>query len=293
MNFRLMTIFCEVVEKGVMARAAEALGMTAAAVTKAVADLEEDLGTRLLHRTTRKMQVTEDGIHYYETSRFLLNQAKDLHQQLSNKRNQIRGRLRISVPVSFGISQMSEMLKRFSKLYPLVELDIHLEDREIDLIKEGFDLAVRIRRTMRDSSLIARPFGEFQILPVATKNFVSKQGPIKKPADLRNLSFLSYSLSTELNRLTFVSPQERVTLNLKPSIQVNNSIILKQLVLMDHGFGAFPDFLIREELQKGKLEHLLPKFSIGSAKGWMIYPSRKFTPAPVKAFADFFLKEFK
>lgn len=288
MNHRLMNIYCRVVESGVMARAADELEMTAAAVTKAIAELEKGLGARLLQRTTRRLQLTETGRIYYEASRRLLDQIYELHDQIGQISGSVQGRLRMSVPVSFGLTHLCEPLSRFQKLYPLVELDVCLEDRETNLFEEDFDLAIRIQRNMQDSSLIARPFGEFKILAVATKTYLAKYPSIRKPADLEGHKFLAYSLSSEPNRISFPSSKGRPSYSFKPTIKINNSLMLKQLLMLDQGIGVFPEFLVNEEIRAGKIEQLLPKYSIGLARGWVVYPSRRYTPTPVKAFAEFF-----
>lgn len=289
MNLRLMSIFCKVVETGVMAHAAGELDMTPAAVTKAIGELEHSLGLRLLNRTTRKMQLTAAGLQYYDACVAVLSQVSEMHSQFSSLASEVKGRLKIVAPMSYGVSNISDVLVAFTKEYPKVDLVVHLEDGPTDLIEEGYDLAIRIQRNMKDSSLIAKSFGEFEIVLVCSKAYMDKNGPIRKPADLKKHRCMSYSNAKHPNRWIFSNDDEQIEHGFTPYIETNSSMLLKNLAEKDKGICYLPSFLIKDELKSGKLVRVLPQYSIGTAKAWIVYPSRKFNPPAVLKFTEFFL----
>ena len=289
MNLRAVSIYCKVVEKGVMAHAARDLEMTPAAITKAISELEQSLGFRLLNRTTRKLQLTDAGRRYYESCLELLHHADEIQREFSGLATEVRGRLRIAAPMFYGIRYLSEVLNGFMQKYPEVEIVIHLEDRKVDLVEEGYDLAIRIVRDMPDSTMVARAFGEFEGVLVCARNYQKTHGVIQSLADLSHHHCFAYSNARNPNIWSFKHRGAMKEFKFKPRFESNNSSLIKELVLREKGVSIFPSFLVQEELESGKLVRLLPTYSMGTPKGWIVYPSRKFNPAVVTAFAEFFL----
>lgn len=293
MNFKSMSVFCKVVDHGVMAHAAEDLQLTPAAVSKIVGDLEESLGIRLLQRTTRRLQLTEAGMHYYEACVKILQDIEDVHQQFSQLSQEVKGRLKIAAPMSYGLTQLSAVIREFHGMYPKVSITLHLEDATVNLIEEGYDIAIRIQREMKDSSLVASLFAEYPHHLVCSKSYKKEKGAIQTPDDLKEQRCLAYTHAKQRNRWVMSYRGRTYTHAFEPAVAVNNSLFLKDLMMQGEGIGLLPSFLIERELKAGSVIPVLPQYIFEPAKGWIVYPSRRFHPPAVTRFVEFFCKRNK
>lgn len=290
MNIKSMAVFCKVVDKGVMAHAAEDLQMTAAAVSKIIGELEDKLGLRLMQRTTRRLQLTEAGARYYQACVRILQDIDEVHQQFSQLSTEVKGRLKIAAPMSYGLTQLTGLIRDFKRLHPEVEIAMHLEDTTVDLIAEGYDIAIRIQREMKDSTLVGRLFAEFPHYLVCSRSYQKEMGAIKTFDDLAGQRCLAYSNSRQRSRWVMSYRGQTFTHPFQPHIEVNNSLFLKDLMLQGQGICLLPSFLIAKEVKTRKVVHLLPHYSFEPGKGWIVYPSRKFHPPAVTRFVEFFCK---
>ncbi|HYX38893.1 MAG TPA: LysR family transcriptional regulator [Oligoflexus sp.] len=293
MNIRSMSVFCKVVDKSVMAHAAQELQMTPAAVSKIIGELEEKLGVRLLQRTTRRLQLTEAGTRYYHACVKILQEIDDVHQQFSQLSTEVQGRLRITAPMSYGLTMLANAIRDFKMLHPNVEISLQLEDAAVNLIEEGFDLAIRIQRKMKDSSLVANLFGEFKHYLVCSRAYKDEMGSIRTPEDLGNHRCLAYTNSMHRNRWIFHRNDKSFTHHFQPHIEANSSLFLSELMRQGQGVCLLPSFLIEEAVKRKEVVHLLPQYALESGKGWIVYPSRKFQPPAVTRFVEFFCKRQK
>lgn len=286
MNLRAMAVYCKVAERGVMAQAAHELELTPAAVTKIIAELEHALGVRLINRTTRKLHLTEAGQHYYTACQGLLEQADAMHRQFSSLATQVVGRLKIAAPISFS-TQLSGAIDAFLRAYPQVKLVINFDDKVVDLLDGGYDLAIRIQREMKDSTLVARRFAEFETMLLCASSWYRAHGPIRTPADLKSHPCLAYSNAKTPSRWVMTSRKGRFTHAFQPQIETNNSPFIKQLALAGHGICVMPSFLAEDELASGALVRVLPTYSLGKATGWIVYPGRKLNSPVAARFGEF------
>lgn len=288
MNLKAMAVYCKVVERGVMAHAATELEMTPAAVTRTIAELEQALGVRLINRTTRKLHLTENGREYYEACQLLLEQAAEMHNRFATLSTIPAGRLRMSAPMSFGQHYLPEVLAAFRSEYPAVDIILHLDDRVVDIVEDGFDLAIRIRRNMKDSSLVAKTFAEFEQMIVCAPSFLERHAPISTPGDLKGLDCLAYSLARSPRRWQFRNKSGKALVHgFAPTLEANSSIFLKRVVLNGQGICSLPSFLVEQEIRSGQLVRLLPNWHHGTATGWLVYPGRKLNPPALTCFVDF------
>ncbi|WDE06067.1 LysR family transcriptional regulator [Thalassomonas viridans] len=291
MKLKAMTIFCKVVEKGVMAHAAEELNITPAAVSKVISELEESLGTRLLNRTTRKLILTPAGVKYYESSNHILNQIEDLHDHFFDMSNELKGELKITAPISYGLTDFPQIVAGFQSLHPQISVSVHLHDAVLDLIENNYDLAIRIQREMKNSSLIAKAFDTFDHYIVCSKSYYAKHGPINDHEALKAHNCLANSNSLTPNTWHLNKDRQQYTHKFVTNTQINSSNLIKQLALKDMGICLLPKFLIEEELKSGAMVQLLPDYRLKQATGWIVYPGKKFKRPIVNEFIDYFLKE--
>lgn len=288
MNLRSMEVFCMVVKKGVMARAADELQMTPAAVSRCITDLEEGLGKKLLSRTTRKMSVTPEGKYYYQEALQLLEGFENLHSEFESISNERKGSIKIAAPMSFGLAQLGPIVSGFKERHSGVDIEISLQDTVADIVEEGYDLAIRIRRSIKSSSLIGRKIQEFSHHIVASPSLVKEYGKLRRPEDLGRFPCLAYSGSSTPNRWKLRYRSKNYVHKFKPAISVNNSQFLIELARNGQGVCMIPAFLAKEALRKGGLVELLPLYEKPNASCWLVYPSRKFQKPIVQDFIEYF-----
>lgn len=289
MNLRLMQVFCMVVKKGVMARAADELQMTPAAVSRSITDLEEGLGRKLLNRTTRKMSVTPEGKHYYQEALQLLDGFNKLHNEFEILADEKKGSIKVAAPMSYGLAQLNPIVSSFKEKYSDVRIEISLEDSITDIVEEGYDVAIRIRRNIKSSSLIGRKVQDFTHHIVANPKFFKDNHQIKTPKDLEKVPCMAYSGSSTPNKWKIKLKKKIFVHKFKADISVNNSQFLIELAKSGRGVCMVPSFLVNELLQKGELIELLPNYEKPIASCWLVYPSRKFQRPIVQDFMKHFI----
>ncbi len=290
MNLRSMEVFCRVVKKGVMARAADELQMTPAAVSRCITELEEALGKKLLSRTTRKMSVTPEGRHYYEQAIQILDGFHKLHDEFETLTSEKKGNVKIAAPMSYGLVQLGPIVSSFKQKYPDVTIEVLLQDSITDIVEQGYDLAIRIRRNMKSTSLIGRKIQEFNHHIVASPERLKGLGKIKTPDDLKKVPCLAYSGSSTPNKWKLQFRKKKYTHTFKPEITVNNSQFLIELAKKGRGVCMVPTFLAKEPLGKGELVELFPDYEKPRACCWLVYPSRKFQRPIVQDFIHHFIE---
>ncbi|WP_065187550.1 LysR family transcriptional regulator [Shewanella woodyi] len=291
MKLKTMNVFCKVVEKGVMAHAADDLNITPAAVSKIISELEESLGTRLLNRTTRKLILTQSGIEYYESCHSIINQINDLHEHFSQLSTELKGELRIAAPTSYGLTDLPQIIAGFQKRFPQISVSINLHDAVTDLIENNYDLAIRIQREMKSSSLIAKAFRSFNHYIVCSKSYYALHSPIENHEDLKQHNCLANSNAFTANRWQLSKNNKIYTHKFIARTEINNSNLIKKLVLDNVGIALLPEFLIEDEIQSGELVQILPDYQLKQATGWLIYPSKKFKRPVVNTFIEYFLQQ--
>lgn len=284
-DLNALAVYAKVVERESFTRAAEDLGLSKSAISKQIARLEDRLGARLLNRTTRKLAPTEVGRAFYERCRRIVAEAEEAERAVTDLSSAPRGRLRVAAPMSFGILHLGPLLPAFMQRYPEVEVDIVLNDRRVDLIEEGFDLAVRIA-DLPDSSLIAKKLAPARRRVVATPDYWDRRGRPSHPRDLAGHDCLRYAYLPNPNEWPFEGPEGPFTQKVSGPMIANNGDVLRQVALGGLGVLMTPTFFCGEELADGRLEAVLDDFEAGDINVYAVYPHNRHLSAKVRAFVD-------
>ena len=279
-------MFSAVVDASSFVAAADSLGMSKAAVSRYVSELEQRLGVRLMHRTTRKLSLTPEGEVFLARCRDILASIESSEAEISTRSVTASGLLKVSVPVSFGIRHLAPLWSEFLSDHPQVTLDVQLADRVIDLVDEGFDLAVRIAR-LPDSSLISRQLTSTRLVLCAAPSYLKRRGTPAHPSELAQHDVLGYSLMAMGDQWQFTGPEGPVCVKVRPRMWTNNGDSCVAAALQGSGIQLQPTFLIDEELASGQLVEILPQFRSVELGIYAIYPSRKFVLPKVRAMVEF------
>lgn len=289
-RFEDMRCFMEVVDKGSVTRAAESMSIAPSAVSRRIKDLEARLGAQLLTRTTRSMSLTEAGQGFYDRCQAILAQVDEAESEVSNASCALHGPLRVAAPLSFGVGYLSPILAGFAAANPELELDIDLSDRQVDLVSEGFDLAVRIG-TLRDSSMIARKLCEVRTLLVASTAFLDGHGRPARPAEMKDWPALAYVGSERHDIWRYRDPEGRAgSVQVRVAMRSNNGEVLRDAAAAGLGVTLQPSFIVSDALREGRLESVLRDYSWSDLAVHVVYPQTRHLSAKSRAFIDF-LKE--
>lgn len=281
-----MRAFVSVVTEGSFSKAASAMQLSPQLVSKYVSKLEERLDVRLLHRTTRKVSLTEAGTHYFQHAQQILLSIDEMDSQLGGLQQSPKGTLRISAPVSFALKHLSQLLTEFQLQYPLVNIDLQLNDRKVGIVDEGFDIVLRIGR-LKSSSLIAKQVAPIRLMLCAAPAYLQKQGIPRQPEDLKHHRYLHYSYM-EMEGKDPISHWLRAK-NSESSgeFRSNNGDVLVGSAIAGAGIVLQPSFITSEAISRGELVEVLPEFAPEPIGLYAVYPHRKLLPHKVRCFIDF------
>lgn len=281
-----MKIFVEVVNGEGFTAAAEKIGLSRAQVSKSVMQLETHLGTRLLNRTTRRVSLTDFGRIYYERCNSILNEIDEIESMASQQTVSPRGILTISAPTSFGIVHLNKAIPEYIKQYPDVQITISLTDRFVDVVAEGFDLAIRIAE-LKDSSLIARKIAPCKRVLCASPDYLQKHGIPHVPQDLKIHQCLPYSNELRPDVWTLQGPNGNETIKINGPVCADNGDILKDAAVAGLGITLLPTFIVGPELISGNLKQVMHDYSPPEISIYSVFPSRRYLSAKVRTFVDF------
>ena len=281
-----MNAFVSVVTEGSFARAAERLDISPQLVSKYVSQLEEHLGTRLLNRTTRKVSVTEAGTAYFQRAQQVLNDIDDMENELGDLQHSVRGLLRINAPVSFAIQHMASVLTAYRAAFPEVQVDLQLNDRKVDIVQEGFDIALRIGQ-LKSSSLIARRIAPVRLSICASPDYLARQGIPSHPDELKQHQYLRYSYMD--NETSFRDRKRNLplTTTLHSDFSANNGDVLLNAAIAGAGVIIQPTFITGPAIVSGQLQSILEDFEPEPLGLYAVYAHRQFLSAKVRSFIDF------
>ncbi|HYC41513.1 MAG TPA: LysR substrate-binding domain-containing protein [Noviherbaspirillum sp.] len=280
--------FCRVVEAGSFSAAAAGINVSHTVMSKQVRQLEMLLGVQLLNRTTRRLALTEAGQTYYERARRILDELHDADLAVSRHHAVPRGTLRISAPMAFGTLDMGTWLPDFMARYPELKIDLVCNDRYVDLIEEGFDVAIRLAREMPDSSLSARKLATTATILVASPDYLRRCGAPTRPEDLAGHNCMAYALSPRPNEWTLTSTSgERTTVTIGGSFQSNTGIALRSAALGGMGIAALASFIVHDDLARGGLVPVLPGYRLHPRDIFAVYPHNRHLSPKVRAFIDY------
>jgi len=291
-RLRAFEVFVAVVDKGGFARAAVALDTSPANVTRYVYELEAHLGTRLLNRTSRKLSLTEGGDTLYSRCKAILEDVAETEGLVSTTSVEPRGRLRVNAPVSFGILHLAPLWPQFLQRYPDVELDVVLIDRVVDIVEEGFDLAIRISRAGATDHA-ARKLATSKNILCASPAYLKQQGHPEVPADLLKHRCIGYTYAATADEWQLVDSSGKVhAVEVNCSMHTNNGDTARVAALAGHGVIWQPTFLIGDDLRTGRLVQILPEYRLPDIDILALYPSRRHVSAKVRAAIDFLVNAF-
>lgn len=284
--FSSIPIFISVVENGSFSSAAQSLNITKSAVSKRITQLEDELGIRLLNRTTRKLSLTEAGQRYYQ----YVIQAYSLAQQgidaVTELQGQPRGRLKLTAPMSFGVLHIAPLIAEFMTLYPEVDIDLQLEDKMVDLVQQGFDLGIRIGH-LPLSNLVAKRLAPCKSVLCASPDYLKHQGTPMRPSELSLHNCLQYSYYRGGNEWRLTTTNHQYSVIPKGRLMVNNSEAIRRAVLAGSGIGNLPTFIVGKDIIAGAIDVVLPNYQLPEHAVYAVFPERKHMPLKVRAFIDF------
>lgn len=287
-----MGMFVAVTELGSFTAAAERLGLSKNLVSKGVAELEERLGARLLNRTTRSLSLTDAGQRYLGRCKQLLSELESLEDSVNADETSLRGTLRITAPATFGELYVVPAATAFSRLHPDITVDLRLNDRFVDIVTEGFDLGIRIGQ-LADSSLVAKKIGTTDIWVVAAPDFIAKHGAPQTPRDLSRYNCVRDTNFRSGAAWHFVlngMPQD-ITVN--GQILVNSARSGCDIALAGLALAYCPDYVVCDEVNKGRLQRLLIDVPTLTLPIHAIYSNTRHLPARIRSFVDFLTERLK
>lgn len=286
-----MNAFTKVVALGSYAEAGRALGLTRSAVSKAVMELEQVLGARLLDRSTRRVAATEAGRAYYERCVDILAAVEETEHQISRLHDEPKGVLKVNAPMSFGALYLGTAIAAFMGDFPDVKVELVLNDRFIDPIEEGVDVTIRIAE-LADSSLIARKLAPARRVLVASPGYLRRRGAPKTPADLANHRCLNYGHTTAMQRWQLTDGRETISVAINSTLCSNNGDVLREAALAGQGITQLPTFLVGPDIAEGRLKRVLESFPPTPLGIYALYAPNRYLAAKTRVLIDFLVARF-
>lgn len=291
-KFEELEVLVRIVEANGIGKAAQQLGITKSMASRRLADLEECLGLRLFHRSTRSLSLTEEGANCYQRALEILDRLAELEMSVDNGRQRLKGTLRITIPMDFGLKYLSPVIDAFSREHPEVKFDIDVSNGVVDLMKEGTDLAIRMGMGLSDSSLKARLLFKGRAILVASPDYLERHGPIEAPEDLQHHQYIRYRANGPAHLPLEDSQGKVVIAKISPHMSTNNGLFANEMLVLGHGVSLMPPFISEAALADGSLVRVLPEYQ--SAEGYIhaVYPENRFLPLRVRRFIDFLVEHF-
>ena len=281
-----MAVFRRVVEAGSFSAVSREMGLSQPTVSKHVASLEQRLGTKLLNRSTRQIHLSETGHEYYDRCIQILDELAEAETSVGRGQSLPTGTIRVNTPIVFGQMHVVPHLWKFLAQYPDLKIDLAMEDRFVDLVKEGIDVAIRVGQ-LKDSTLIAQKLGDIPRVTVASPDYLAAHGEPGKLTDLKLHECLVYTLLTTRNEWHFISKQGEEKVRVKGRFCANNPDAIRQAVLNHQGVAVVPLWLINNEYKQGQLKSILNQYKPTPLEVHAIYPERRFVPQKVRCFIDY------
>lgn len=281
-----MRTYAAVVSEGSFSKAAERLGRSPQLVSKYVAQLEDRLGVRLLNRSTRRLSVTEAGQAYFERCQGIVAEVDELENAVGNMSEAVRGVLRINAPMTFGMHHLTPAIAEFQAAHPDLRVDLALDDRVIDIVREGFDLAIRIA-DLEASSLVARRLAPVNLAVCASPAYLERRGHPESPHDLASHECLGYTYSSARDRWRFTSANGVEEVQVSGRFCANNGDALRTAALAGHGLIMQPTFIVGDDLRAGRLVSVMPHHAVTPLNVYAVYAHRQYLSNKVRAFVEF------
>ncbi|WP_185983653.1 LysR family transcriptional regulator [Aureimonas mangrovi] len=289
-----MRAFISVVENGGFSAAARKTGRSKALISKYVRELEDELGALLINRTTRQVALTAAGEVYLARATAILADLQAANDAAREATGEARGAIRVTAARTFGDADLGLSLVEFSLAHPDISLDIHLDDNFVNLVEEGFDVAIRMTR-LNDSALIARRLAQLDFAICASPALIEKHGVPSHPNELSSLPVVIDSNARALNNWTFLDPVsgEAITVNVAGRFSANSPVTVRAATLAGLGFSLAPEFIVRDDLASGRLVRVLADYMPRGAGIYAVFPHRRHLPARTRVFVDFLASWFR
>ena len=291
-RFKEMQAFAAVADAGSFVRAAEALQVSKTAVSRLIGDLEARLGVRLLHRTTRRLSLTAEGELFHARCKALTTDVEEAEAEVTARAGEAVGQLRLNVPVSFGLMHLAPLWPAFLQQHPKVTLDVTLADRIIDLVDEGYDLAVRIAQ-LPASSLVSRKIASTRLVLCASPDYLRRHGEPSHPADIARHAVFTYTLLATGDTWNFEGPDGPVEVRVTPRLRSNNGDTSCAAALQHQGIVLQPSFMVGHHLRAGALVEVLPQYRSLELGVYAVYASRRHVTPKVRVVIDFLVDAFR
>ncbi|MBT8106624.1 MAG: LysR family transcriptional regulator [Gammaproteobacteria bacterium] len=280
-----MRTFVAVVSEGSFSRAAQRLDMSPQLVSKYVAQLESRLGARLINRSTRRLSVSEVGQAYYERCRDVLADIDEMENAVGDATAVAQGTLRINAPMTFGTMHLSGAIADYQRGQPDVSVDLTLDDRVVDIISEGYDIAIRIGR-LRESSLVARKLAPIRLVVCASPGYLKERGIPGTPQDLQGHDCLRYTLAPDVDLWSFTKGDETHEVQVTGSLQANNGDAIRLAAAAGRGLALQPTFIVGDDIRAGRLQLVLTDYETEPIGVYAVYAHRKYLSGKVRTFVD-------
>jgi DNA-binding transcriptional LysR family regulator len=291
-RFSDIEAFVTVVEAGSFSAAAERLETAKSAISRRVSALEERLGVKLLNRTTRRLSLTDNGRAFFERAGRILADLQEAEQSVSDADCELRGRIRLAAPLSFGLRHLSPAINRFAATHPEVRFDLDLNDRQVNIVEEGFDMAIRIGK-LTDSSLIARRLSPIRMVAAASPDYLVAHGTPATPAELADHLGLRYTNTPRQQFWRFTDDQGHEHSPAVPDrLTANNGELLARAAIDGLGVTVQPTFIIHEYLRDGRLRRVLPDYRLSRGDMYALFPPGRYMSRRVRVFVDFLAEHF-
>lgn len=286
-----LTVFRHVVELGSFSAAARKLALSPAAVSKNIGELEAHLAVRLLNRTTRRMSLTEAGSLYYDRVARVLDDLDEADSALGPMQHAVGGVLRVSAPMTFSLVCLTPLMPRFLERHPALSLDLRMDDRRVDIVEQGFDVAIRASDRLEDTSLIARRLMVMQHVVCGAPAYFDRAGVPAVPDDLRRHDCVQFTLSGHVDSWPFARGDDSLRVPVDGRYKVSSSLAVRDALLAGFGLSLIPRIYVEEELAQGRLRTVLDDWAAVQTAVYAVYPSRRYLVGKVRAFIDFLVDE--
>lgn len=286
-----LTVFRHAVELGSFAAVSRHLRLSAGAVSKNIAELEAHLGVRLLNRTTRRMSLTEAGSLYYERVARVLDELDEAEGALGPMQRKPSGLLRVSAPMTLTLVGLSAAMPRFLERHPEVSVDLRMDDRRVDIVEEGFDVAIRVSDSLEDSSLIARRLTSMPHVVCAAPSYLDRFGEPRTPEDLARHNCVQFTLSGHVDEWAFRKGERETRVAVDGRYKVTSSLAVRDALRAGFGVSLIPRLYVADDIARGRLRTVLADWSAVETPVYAVYPSRRYVVPKLRAFLDFLIEE--
>ncbi|SEQ33958.1 LysR family transcriptional regulator [Nitrosomonas ureae] len=292
-RFENMNAFVRVVETGSISGAADRMDVAKSVVSRRLKELEAHLGVELFHRTTRQMNLTDSGRAFYQQSVRILADILEAEHATSQFHGALKGNLKVAVPLSFGLMHLGPAISEFLQAHPEITFDLDFNDRQVDILTEGFDLAIRIA-SLPDSSLIARRLAPIQAIMCASPSYLARMGEPQSPEELIHHRCLAYNLISNFENWNLYNTEgQLIRTKIAPHLKASNGEFLRDAAVAGSGIILMPTFIVYKEIERGALIPLLTQYTFSQLSAYAIYPQTRHLSQRVRAFVDFLIQRFE